>query len=60
MQEGNRVPSVVIMKLVAFFSVTPDDEYDFRAQMYVNQGKEIKIPSRDCSEAECIYDFELR
>ena len=53
--------SVIITELTeCFFAVTPDDEYDFRAQMYVNQGKEIKIPSRDCSEAECIYDFELR
>ena len=28
--------------------------------MYANQGKEIVIPEVDCSEADCITDFELR
>jgi hypothetical protein len=28
--------------------------------MYANQGKEIDIPEVDCSESDCISDFELR
>ena len=43
-----------------FFTVTPDDECSFRVRMYANQGKEIVIPDVDCSESDCISDFELR
>ena len=43
-----------------FFTVTPDDECNFRVQMYANQGNEIKLPAADCSDSECIHDFELR
>jgi len=28
--------------------------------MYANQGKEIIIHTADCSESECIQDFELQ
>ena len=43
-----------------FFTITPDDECNFRVRMYANQGKEIVIPTVDCNEADCISDFELR
>ena len=43
-----------------FFTVTPDDECSLRVRMYANQGKEIIIPEVDCSETECISDFELQ
>ena len=43
-----------------FFTVTPDDECNFRVRMYAIQGKEIVIPEVDCSESDCISDFELR
>ena len=43
-----------------FFTVTPDDECSYRVRMYANQGKEITLPSPDCSDSECIQDFELR
>ena len=45
---------------IIFFTVTPDDECNFRVRMYVNQGKEIIIQTIDCNEADCISGFELR
>jgi hypothetical protein len=27
--------------------------------MYANQGKEIMVPTSDCTDAECIQNFEL-
>ena len=43
-----------------FFTVTPDDECNFRVRMYANQGKEIQLPAPDCTDSECIQDFDLR
>ena len=43
-----------------FFTVTPDDECAFRVRVYANQGKHVYVPAADCSDAECIADFEVR
>jgi hypothetical protein len=43
-----------------FFTVTPDDECTFRVRMFAAQGEKIHIPGVDCSESDCIADFEIR
>ena len=42
-----------------FFTVMPDYECNICACMYANQGNEIKLPIPDCTDSECIQDFEL-
>ena len=43
-----------------FFTVTPDDECSFNVRMYANNGKHIYVPQPDCSESECVADFNVR
>jgi hypothetical protein len=43
-----------------FFSVTPDDSMSFRIKVFVSSGKEVKLPSLDWSDEECILDLRLR
>ena len=42
------------------FTVTPCDENTFKVRMYASEGAENKLPSLDCSEAKCFFDFGLR
>ena len=51
---------MTILDPAALFTVTSDDEYIFRVQMYANQGKEISIPTVACSEAKYISDFKTK
>jgi hypothetical protein len=41
------------------FTVTLEGKCNFHLRMYANQENEIKLPSVDCTDAECIQDFEL-
>ncbi|NND76574.1 MAG: hypothetical protein HKN39_00125, partial [Flavobacteriales bacterium] len=43
-----------------FFSVTPDDSMSFRIKVFVRSGNEVKLPSLNWSDEECILDFHLR
>jgi hypothetical protein len=43
-----------------FFTVTPDDHCTFKVRMYANQGQKTEVPQVNCSEEECILDFNLR
>ncbi len=43
-----------------FFTVTPDDECNLCVQMHGNKGNGIKLPAVDCTDSECIQDFDLR
>jgi hypothetical protein len=40
--------------------VTPDDENNFRVQLWANAGTELSLPSIDSSENECIQDYVIR
>ena len=43
-----------------FVTVTPDDENNFRVQLWANAGTELSLPSIDSSENECIQDYVIR
>ncbi len=43
-----------------FFTVTLHDDCNFCVQMYANQGNEIILPAADCTDSECVQDFDLR
>ena len=44
----------------AFFTITPDDVCILCVHMYANQGNTNKLPTHDCTDSDCIQDFELQ
>jgi hypothetical protein len=43
-----------------FLTITPDDQCCFQVRMFANNGDSIDVPLPDCSEEQCILDFEHR
>ena len=43
-----------------FFSLSPCDECAFRVRLWANAGSQMKMPSLDSDDAECIADFQIR
>eukprot|EP00956_Cyclotella_meneghiniana_P030551 scaffold77192_cov37-Cyclotella_meneghiniana.AAC.5 len=43
-----------------FLTVSPCDECSFRVRLFAKPNEWHMLPSPDCSESECIMDFELR
>ena len=43
-----------------FLTVTPDDECSYRVKMYASNGNVIEVPMGNCSERDCIADFNMR
>jgi hypothetical protein len=43
-----------------FLTITPDDQCCFKVRMFANNGDSIDVPLLDCSEEQCILDFEHR
>ena len=45
--------------LSIYFTIPPDDEMSIRVRIWANAGDEITMPSLDCTDADCVADFEL-
>ena len=43
-----------------FLTITPDDQCCFKVRLFASNGEEIKIPSLNCLEGECLEDFSKR